>query len=100
MGEAYTATLEIFALNGLRRLNGTHRVIVRFSRGAGVPEPLPDVLGLAIKIPLRQAEAGEQDLLLASSGSAALTRNMLLPARSFLSCTYTSVLPYRVGGER
>lgn len=42
----------------------------------------------------------EQDLLLASSGRAPGTRHLLLPARSFLRCWYSSVLPYRVGDDQ
>jgi hypothetical protein len=44
---------------------GTDVGIVRFSRAAGLPAPVPDVLGLA----LRLGAAGRQhDLLLATTG--------------------------------
>ena len=78
---------------------GQRRVVVRLSRGAGLPEPLPDVLGLAIKIPDAYGIERDQDWLLASSGKHQLTRHLLLPALDFLGATYSTVLPYRVGSR-
>ena len=104
VGDAFTGTLRLFPAEQtsfrLALLDGeTHETLVRFSRGAGLPEPLPDVLGLAVKI-RGLADGGEQDLLLASSGRSPGTRNLLVPARSFFRCTYTTVLPYRVNDEQ
>ena len=102
VGEAFTGmvTFDDFAAPkwGLSSLGSDPReALVRFSRGAGMPEPLPDVLGLAVKIPgVPDAPAG-QDLLFASSGVGPLSRHALIPARSFLAATYSTVLPYRVG---
>ncbi len=98
VGEAFVGEIDIWAPKAFHLPNGTHPVLVRFSRGAGLPEPLPDVLGLAIKIPATPHNA-EQDLLLASSGRRAGPRNLLIPARSFFECTYSSVLPYRDNGD-
>ena len=55
---------------------GRHHCLVRWSRSAGVPSPLPDVEGLA----LRERDAGEgrpADLLFASSGTGRATRFVL-----------------------
>jgi hypothetical protein len=41
-----------------------------------------------------------QDLLLASSGRAPLARHLLLPSRGFCDRPYSSILPYRLAGER
>ncbi|MGZ4618429.1 MAG: hypothetical protein ACXV3F_06825, partial [Frankiaceae bacterium] len=71
--------------------------IARFSRGAGTPEPLPDVLGLAVRILDAHGQGLHQDLLLVTSDRRPLGRHLLLPARSFLSRSYSSVLPYSVG---
>ncbi|MFN2525818.1 MAG: hypothetical protein ABR505_06085 [Actinomycetota bacterium] len=99
VGEAYMASLQVLAGDRLGIPNGAHRAVVRFSRGAGLPEPLPDVLGLAIKIPAYGRDSSDQDFLLASSAGSPLTRNLLVPTRSFFTCTYSSVLPYRIGDD-
>ncbi|MGY2083653.1 phosphodiesterase [Blastococcus sp. SYSU DS0539] len=68
------------------------RVVVRLSRGAGLPAPLPDLLGLAIRIP---GEDGPPvDLLLSTSGSGPLTRRIPVP-RSGGAVTYGSIMAYR-----
>ena len=55
---------------------GRHDCLVRWSRSAGVPAPLPDVEGLALRI--RDAGAGRPaDLLFASSGAGTVTRHVL-----------------------
>lgn len=74
-----------------------HAAIVRFSRGAGLPAALPDVLGLALRLPDVHGPGGHQDLLLATSGNGPLVHHLLLPAPGFLSLPYSSILPYRGG---
>jgi hypothetical protein len=74
-------------------------VLVRLSRGAGVPQPMPDVLGCAVRVPDAYGDDVPQDFALASSAEGPLTRHILLPARDFLRAFYSSILPYRVGGE-
>jgi hypothetical protein len=74
--------------------HGPHGALVRLSRGAGLPRSLPDLFGLAVKIP----EIG-QDLLFATSGSGSVTRHTLLPARGFFRLPYSSVLPYELDGR-
>lgn len=77
----------------------SHHALVRFSRGAGLPQPLPDVLGIAIKLPTVYGPGRDQDFLLATSGRGRLSRHLLLPARSFWARPFSSVLPYAIGGE-
>jgi len=69
---------------------GTDDVVVRLSRGAGLPARCPDLLGLALRVP------GEQpvDLLLSSTGSGRLTRQLPLLRRN-AATTYGSVMSYR-----
>ncbi len=69
----------------------SHDALVRFSRALGLPRGRPDFLGLALRI------GDEQDLLLASSSSAAFFRFVPLPARSFFGTTLTSLLPFHAG---
>lgn len=74
-------------------------VLVRFSRGAGLPDSLPDVLGLAIRIPDADGAGRPQDLMLATGGGSPLLRRMLVPRRDYRTSTYTSLIAYEVGGR-
>jgi hypothetical protein len=72
---------------------GRDDVLVRFSRGAGLPDPLPDVLGLAMRIPM--PDGRHADLLFASTGMGRLTRFLLRPGRNAAASSYSTLLPYR-----
>jgi hypothetical protein len=74
--------------------------LLRFSRGAGLPEPLPDALGVAIKLPDAHGLGADQDLLLTSSTDRPLLRCLVLPARSFVRGAFSTALPYDLGHER
>ena len=69
---------------------GRDEVTVRLSRSLGLPEQLPDVHGLALRVPLRDSHA---DLLLATTGRGRLTRFVFRPGLQ--PSAYTSLLPYR-----
>ena len=84
----------------LFQAGATHPAVIRFSRGAGLPEPLPDALGVAIKLPDAHGPGIDQDLLLTSSTDRPLLRRLLFPARSFVRGAFSSALPYDLGGER
>ena len=70
-------------------------VVVRLSKGVGLPGELPDVLGLAIRIVDLQAPGDHQDLLLASSGSSRTTRRLLAPTTDHGGTHYSTITPYR-----
>ena len=94
-GRAFDATVAI--ANGdhpLSVLSGVHRAVVRLSRGAGLPEPLPDVLGTAIRILDVHGAGRHQDFLLATSGSVFPTRHLLVPAFGVRPHRYSSLLRY------
>jgi hypothetical protein len=71
---------------------GTEEVLLRFSRSVGLPEQLPDVLGLAVRVPLELG--GHGDLLLATTGAGRWGRFLLRPARR-RGHFYSSLFPYR-----
>ncbi|MGY1884549.1 phosphodiesterase [Blastococcus sp. SYSU DS0753] len=71
---------------------GTDDVVVRMSRGAGLPAPLPDVLGLTIR--LTGADGFPVDLLLSTIGRGRLTRLVPVP-RADAAATYGSIMAYR-----
>jgi hypothetical protein len=84
----------------LLRPGSAHAALLRFSRGAGLPEPLPDALGVAVKLPDAHGPGADQDLLLTSSTDRPLLRRLLFPARSFLRGAFSTALPYDLGGRR
>jgi hypothetical protein len=77
-----------------------HHALVRLSRGLGVPPPLPDVFGLALRLPDVYGPGGHQDFLLASSGEGVASRRLLRPTFGARTGMYSSLLPYEVGGGR
>jgi hypothetical protein len=78
---------------------GTREAIVRFSRGAGLPEPLPDILGIAVRVLDAHGPGAHQDFLLVTSSGAPVAHHALLPARSFFDRTFSSILAYSIGGS-
>jgi hypothetical protein len=68
----------------------TDRVVVRLSRGAGLPAPWPDLLGLAIRLPGPEPV----DLLLTTTGRGMLTRLIPVPRRDS-AAVYSSIMAYR-----
>ncbi|RBY97366.1 phosphodiesterase [Blastococcus sp. TF02-8] len=70
----------------------TDRVVVRLSRGAGLPTPLPDVLGLAIRLD----RDGDRpiDILLSSTGQGSWSRLVPVP-RVDADGVYGSIMAYR-----
>lgn len=80
------------ALTGVS--SGDLNAVVRLSRGVGLPEGFPDVLGVAIKVLDAGGDGDDLDLLLARSGSGAIGRRLLVPARDFTAGPFSSLLPY------
>jgi hypothetical protein len=69
----------------------TDDVLVRLSRGAGLPPGLPDLLGVAVRVP---GDDGPVDLLLSSTAGGPLAGRVPFPARH-ASATYGSLMGYR-----
>ena len=74
--------------------SGDQAALVRLSRGAGLPTPLPDLLGLAVRLPGTAGTEGPVDLLLSSTGRGRLTRWVPLPRRDAVA-VYSSIMGYR-----
>jgi len=72
---------------------GTDQVLVRRSRAIGLPPPLPDIHGLAVRVPA--ADGGYGDLLLATTGLGRVTRFLLTFAATPEGRPMTTLLPYR-----
>lgn len=84
---------------GAAALEREAEVEVRLSRSLGLPEWLPEPYGLALRIPNAYGAGMHQDFLLVTSAAAPVGRHALLPARGFCDLPYSTLLPYRVGGE-
>jgi hypothetical protein len=67
---------------------GSSTCLVRWSRAAGLPEPLPDVEGLAVRF-----DAPTADLLFAGTGTGAVTRFVLVPRAPHHHGPQTTLLP-------
>jgi hypothetical protein len=72
-----------------------HGVIARFSRAVGLPRPIPDLLGLSLRVPDAYGSGWHQDFLLVTSADYPLLHHIFLPARDVQQRPYTSSLPYR-----
>jgi hypothetical protein len=71
---------------------GRDEVVVRLSRAIGLPDAMPDIHGLAVRVP---TPAGEGDLLFASTGWNRLGRFVLTFGGGPESRPLTTLLPYR-----
>ena len=71
---------------------GGDRVLLRLSRATGLPDFLPDISGLALRVP--SEGGGHGDLLLATTGTGAVGRFMLRPTRR-PGRPYGSLMPYQ-----
>ena len=78
---------------------GEHRSLVRFSRAVGLPRPIPDLLGLSMRLPDVYGRGRHQDFLLVTSADYPLLHHIFLPAVDAQQRPYTSALPYRAGGD-
>jgi hypothetical protein len=77
---------------------GSYLAVVRFSRALGVPPPLPDALGVAIRVHDLHGAGRDQDLLFVTTGGGRLSRQAIVPgALGFFWHDFTTLLPYRVG---
>lgn len=72
---------------------GSDEVVVRLSRAVGLPEPVPDVNGLALRVPTIRGE--HADLLLATTGHGRWTRFLLAPRTRLTDGFFSTLIPYR-----
>lgn len=79
---------------------GEWPAVVRFSRALGLPRPLPDLLGAAVRVPDAYGPGRPQDLLLTSSVDRPVLHHLFLPATEVQQRPYSSSLPFRAGDDR
>lgn len=78
---------------------GEHRALVRFSRSLGLPRPLPDLLGMSIRLPDVHGPGRHQDFMLVTSADLPIAHHGFLPAGDVWERPYSSSLPYRAGRD-
>ena len=79
---------------------GEHLALARFSRSVGVPRPIPDLLGMSIRVLDVYGPGRHQDFMLVTSADLPVVHHAFLPATDVQQRPYTSSLPYRAGGAR
>jgi len=96
-GRSYAAVLTVTGGLGtgaaLLDTPGRHEGVVRLSRGAGLPARLPDVEGLALRLPGQGLAGAPLDLLVNSAWRYAFVPSVLAP-------TWSAILPHRTGSGR
>ena len=96
-GQAYAARLTVTptATWGARLLDepATYDGVVRISRAVGLPHPLPDAEGLALRLPGLGKGGAPLDILINSAW-----RYVFAP--SVLSPVWSAILPHRTGDGR
>lgn len=70
-------------------------VLARVSKAVGVPGGLPDLIGLAWRMPPPASGTRPWDVLMVSAGSGLLTRFALRPATSWPRTTLSTLMPLR-----
>jgi hypothetical protein len=60
---------------------GRRPALVRFSRSLGLPRPLPDLLGMSVRVPDAYGPCRHQDFLMVTSIDAPLMHHLFVPAR-------------------
>lgn len=71
--------------------SGEEQVLARISRSAGLPDAVPDVVGLALRI-------GEADVLLSTTGRGVPGRFLIRLTRSVVDGPFTSLMPFAGAG--
>jgi hypothetical protein len=74
--------------------------LVRFSRSLGLPRPLPDLLGMSIRVLDAYGPGSHQDFLLVTSVDLPVLHHVFVPATDVQQRPYSSSLPFRAGARR
>lgn len=74
--------------------------VVRFSRGFGLPQPTPDLMSMAIKVPDAYGPGRDHDILMAAAGERPVLRHLFAWGGDHLTRTYSSIFLFRVGEQQ
>lgn len=97
-GVAYSGTVTFDApgLGTIYTLGRPYAVTIRFSRSVGLPDALPDISGIAVKV---TAPGIEHDYLFATCAPGRLGKYLLLPTRYTDTLQYSCGFPYLYKGN-
>jgi hypothetical protein len=104
-GAVHEAELVVPALDGplattqLFGTPGRRTALVRFSRSLGLPRPLPDLLGMSLRVSDAYGAGRHQDFLLVTSVDAPVLHHVFVPAGDVQQRPYSSSLRYGTGGD-
>jgi hypothetical protein len=104
-GVVFEATVDVDRpppeLSGVPLLGqrGSHQAVVRLSRALGLPRPVPDVHGFAIRFVDAHGSGRHQDFLTVTSLDGPFAHHILLPTGGFFSLPFSSLLPLRLGSR-
>lgn len=76
-----------------------HRAVVRFSRSLGLPRWMPDLFGIAIRLPDAHGPDRHQDFVVVTSVDAPVLHHIFVPVMDAQQAPYSCSLPYRAGDE-
>jgi hypothetical protein len=79
---------------------GRYDALVRLSRSLGLPDRLPDVLGVGVRVLDAHGPGAHQDLLLDSTLTLPLVRRLPVPQFDFFGAVYSSLTDYELGSRR
>ncbi|MCW2714011.1 MAG: hypothetical protein JWN88_1058, partial [Frankiales bacterium] len=103
-GKTFTGTVDIpgGAGVGLALFDEPQRydAVIRFSRAVGLPDLVPDFLGLALRLLDAGGPGEHQDLVMDTGAAPPVLRNLPLPARNLMGSTYSTLLPFGAEGRR
>lgn len=95
LGVLATGHIERVAAPGVGLPIESADVFGRVSKAIGVPGGLPDLIGLAWRMPPREDATTPWDVLLVSAGSGRVTRYTLRPTVSWFGTTLSTLMPLR-----
>jgi hypothetical protein len=77
-----------------------YQVIIRLSRGVGFPEPLPDILGFAMRIVDAYGPELHQDILMVTCGRGIFSKYGMFFRFNFFSSFFSTILSYKIGQRK
>jgi hypothetical protein len=98
VGVMASGSLERLAPPGKGLPVESSEVVARVSKALGLPGGIPDLIGLALRLPPQAFAPTPWDILMVSAGSGLLTRFALHPVTSWRT-TMTTLMPVKYDGQ-